>query len=130
MNFSGIVTASLDPVIEIEVSNGIGLRERIEAVVDSGFNDFVSLPKSVAEDLSLISTDPILVELADGNVVETPTFIGRVLWDGAEQIIRVQQGEGRPLVGMVLLLEHRITIDVHYNGAVRIAPIPDTQGIN
>ena len=127
MNVVGTVSANLDPLITLEVSNGMGGRELVEAVLDSGFNDFISLPIAVIQRLQLQSTPSLIVELADGSEVETPTYVGRIFWDGIDQIVRVQEGEGRPLVGMALMIEHRITIDVRYDGAVLIEPIADDE---
>ncbi len=128
MDVSGRVDERLDAVIAITLKNDLGQTLVIDAVIDSGFNDALSLPSAVIQQLKFGALPSIIVELADGSEAETQTFTGRVVWDDPRgRIIRIQQGEGRPLVGMALLLEHRVTIDVRYDGAVRVEPIPGSE---
>lgn len=130
MILDGAVDENLDPVVTLQLRNDAGQIIIVVAVVDTGFNDYLSLPQVTINRTAFRAGDSLRVELADGNEVETLTCFGRVLWDRDWQMIRIQEGEGRPLVGMARLLDHRVTIDVRYNGAVRVEPIPgdDTEG--
>src|SRR4030095_7640840 len=76
----GVVTSRREAVIQVRV---LGAKENLalEAVVDTGFNDFLTLSQGIINDLQLALAAPMLAELADGNVVETDSYRATVLWD-------------------------------------------------
>jgi predicted aspartyl protease len=76
VEIDGQVDERLDPVISITVANGLGESLTLDAVVDTGFNDVLSLPLAIIQRLNLQALPSIPVELADGSEVETDTVSG------------------------------------------------------
>jgi clan AA aspartic protease len=108
-------------VIQVRV---LGAAENVslelDAVVDTGFNDFLTLSQSVIEDLQLTLAAPMLAELADGNVVETDSYRATVFWDGEPKDVFVVACAGDTLVGMSLLYGYDLHIEAVDNGVVTI----------
>lgn len=108
--------------VPIRVQNDFGQELLINAVLDTGFNDFLSLPRSVIKQLGLLAYNVLRVQLSDVSEATSPVYLARVVWHGSEQIIRIQGVEPSPLLGMALLLGSRVTLDVRYGVAVEIQP--------
>jgi clan AA aspartic protease len=92
----------------------------VEAVVDTGFSAFLTLPRVTIEQLSLQSQGALQVILADGNSIETETFSARVELNGELHAVYVVHTETQPLIGMSFLQGHQLTIEVRDGGAVSI----------
>jgi predicted aspartyl protease len=69
-----------------------------------------------------VNTDKVI--LADGNTVGVDLYEGVVIWDGQERAIIVHCMEGSPLIGMSLLYDHLLTMEVVDSGPVSIDAIP------
>jgi hypothetical protein len=95
----GVVTADgREAIIEVSV-RGPAARERIvTAVIDTGFDGWLTLPSALAADLGLVRVGWQRAVLADGN-------------------------EGGPLVGMTLLRGCELNVQVIEGGSVRITAI-------
>jgi predicted aspartyl protease len=65
---------------------------------------------------------PVL--LADRSRRITPIYVGRVVWHGQEIIVQIQEADGDPLVGMLLMLGSKLTVHVRNGGPVEIEPEP------
>lgn len=117
----GVVTSQREAVIQVRVLGAAkNVALEFEAVVDTGFNDFLTLSQSVIEHLQLALAAPMLAELADGNVVETDSYRATVLWDGELKEVFVVACEGDTLVGMSLLYGYDLHIEAVDNGVVTI----------
>ena len=93
---TGKVTSNLDAVIEMEVL-GSDQREKIEAVIDTGFYGFLVLPSDLIGRLTLqrIGNQPVF--LGDGNEVDFDIYLTKVLWDGEEREVTVLESDAGPL---------------------------------
>ena len=49
----GVVNANYEPVISLSVQGPSGQKREIEAVVDTGFNGFLTLPPALVSELGL-----------------------------------------------------------------------------
>ncbi len=99
----------------------LGVREReVEAVVDTGFTEYLTLPGDLIRDLSLPLRGYGEVMLADGSVVEVGIYRAQVLWHGKQRGIEVQESEGGPLVGMGLLQGGSLYVEAVPGGRVVI----------
>jgi clan AA aspartic protease len=79
-------TDELSPHLEIFTPTG----ERLDVVVDSGFNGALMLPSATIESLGLSEAGPIQAELADGSLVWTRLFVGEIVWFGQTEHVWVQ----------------------------------------
>ena len=116
---TGKVTGNLDAVIEMEVV-GSDQREKIEAVIDTGFYGFLVLPSDLISRLTLqrIGNQPAF--LGDGNEVDFDIYLATVLWDGEKREVTALESDAGPLVGMSLLYGSRVILDVINDGDVSI----------
>ena len=93
---TGKVTGNLDAVIEMEVV-GSDQREKIEAIIDTGFYGFLVLPSDLISRLTLqrIGNQPAF--LGDGNEVDFDIYFAKVLWDGEEREVTALESDAGPL---------------------------------
>jgi clan AA aspartic protease len=75
----GRVTAELDAIIQVTVLAVAGKRATVSAVVDTGYNGYLTLPTSIIKRLQLPWLQTGRAELADGNEIFFNVFEGTVL---------------------------------------------------
>ena len=114
------------PTISIVVASPSVQQRSIsfEATVDTGFTGFLTLtPSAIAQlDLPFSTNRPAV--LASGAIGHYDVHVGRIGWHGQQRLIPIYKMDSDPLVGMALLWNSRLTIDVIPDGAVTIAPMP------
>lgn len=119
----GAVSPEPEAGIPIQV-RGPGGTVAVQAGVDTGFNDYLTLgPREIAA-LGLRAVGSAAATLAAGQVVEPDVFEGTVLWSGEENDVVIPSAEMPPLVGMALLYGHRVLLDVVEDGPLIIPPLP------
>lgn len=123
MTLQGLLSDRLEPLISLTIQGFQGQQTTIEAVVDTGFNDFLSIPRALVAELGLEPVGTLPVELADGSLQDTNYYPLTVHWMGEQRFIMTQEGEGTPLVGMMLLLDCELRIVVAHAGEVHIRPL-------
>lgn len=116
---TGKITVHQEAVIELEVGSS-NQSEKIEAVIDTGFTGYLTLPSALVSRLNLQQAGEQRAILGDENRVVLKRHIAKVLWHGAERNVYVLQAEGGPLVGMSLLYGSRLILDVVTDGNVTI----------
>lgn len=116
----GVVNAAYEAVIPLTVQGPSGQEHDIEAVIDTGFTGFLSLPSGVVVDLGLPFLNASQATLADGSEVTLSVYRAMVLWDGEPRYIRAYAADAVPLAGMRLLDRHNLNIDVEEGGRVVI----------
>lgn len=120
---TGKITVHQEAVIELEVGSS-NQSEKIEAVIDTGFTGYLTLPSALVSRLNLQQAGEQRAILGDENRVVLKRHIAKVLWHGAERNVYVLQAEGGPLVGMSLLYGNRLILDVVTDGNVTIDALP------
>jgi clan AA aspartic protease len=121
---TGVITSAREAIIRVRVSDGGQRSTDIDAVVDTGFDDALTLPIQIITALRLQLAGPARVMLADGSVIRLNYYRATVLWEGVARKILVLDADGAPLVGMSLLYGNRVTLDVVDGGCVSIEPMP------
>jgi clan AA aspartic protease len=121
---TGVVNPNREAIIRLAVAGPRGQQQEIEAIIDTGFTGFLTLPPAVvaALGLSWLSRQPGI--LADGSVDIFDVYVGTVLWDGPPRVVEVEAADTEPLVGMGLLAQHSLRIDVMSGGVVTITALP------
>jgi clan AA aspartic protease len=97
-----------------------GQIEEIEAVIDTGFNGFLTLPATLTALLGLPFHHEEEALLADGEPVLFAVHSVNAIWDGSAREILAMETGGDALVGMALLEGYRLTIDAIDDGRVVI----------
>jgi predicted aspartyl protease len=121
---AGTVTPNREARVDLTVFSAGGQRQQVEAMVDTAFNLFLTLPSSLIAALGLPFAVPAKATLADGMVVSLNCYWVTLLWDGQPRRIVVVAADDRPLIGMSLLYGSRVTLDVVDGGPVTIEPLP------
>ncbi len=97
-----------------------GVREEIEAVIDTGFTGHLCLPPELADRLRLPMRGSSRYRLADGGVAVLRVRRALVVWHGHPRRIPVVETGGDPLVGMALLRGSEVRIRVSSGGEVLV----------
>ena len=118
---AGRVTADREAVVQVEASDGQS--HAIEAVIDTGFTEFLALPSARIASLQLPLAGLQRMTLADGTVAVLAVYEGVVHWHGARRTVQVIEVDGGALLGMALLDGSRMTMEVCDGGAVSIEPL-------
>jgi clan AA aspartic protease len=114
----GRVTADYEATIELLMRGPSGQTRQVQAVIDTGFNGYLTLPPARISELGLAYHSMTLAALADGTRIALRRFEGSVSWDEADREIVILEAEGLPLVGMAMLRNHRLMLDVVPDGQV------------
>ena len=120
---TGQVTANREAVIELEIGSSNKQIEKVEAVIDTGFNGYLTLPSDLINRLNLQLAGNRRATLGDGNTVVLDVYLAKVTWHGQEREVLVLQAEGGPLVGMSLLYGNRVILTVVNGGDVTVDPV-------
>lgn len=121
---TGTVTEDRVIVIPLEVIASDQSPIGLEAVVDTGFNGYLTLPSETLKRLKASSVGTRRAELGDGKIVELDVSLVKIKWQEAEREVLALQAEATPLVGMSLLWGNRVTLDAQKNGTITIEAIP------
>lgn len=120
---AGLVTGDRQAVIHLTVRGPAGQEQEIEAIIDTGFDGWISLPSSVIVPLGLVWRQRGRALLADGRESVFDIYEATVVWDGEARRIPVDEAETAPLVGMSLLEGCELTVQVRSGGNVIIRPL-------
>lgn len=115
----GEINARREVVMDVPLIAG-GTSLTVSAIVDTGFDDFLTLPSALAEELGLQPVGTVLARMADARIVPTFVYEVAVLWHGKRRKVTAQGTDGDILLGMNLLLGSLVTLEVMDGGAVTI----------
>nr|WP_318657966.1 clan AA aspartic protease [Pseudanabaena sp. ABRG5-3] len=110
-------------MLPLVVDNANGQQQIIEAVIDTGFNGFLTLPLDIITQLDLSWNGSDTVTLGDGSETLFDIYSARIIWDGQFREIDVAESETEPLIGMGLLYGYKLQIEVVERGLVTIVAL-------
>lgn len=116
----GRVNDGLEAVVGLVIRGSSGRAREIEAIVDTGFNGFLTLPPTLVAELDLPILRKGLGFLADGSEVRFNVHTVVVEWNARRRYIGADATGRRPLVGMQLLRGHSLNVEVDVEGRVVI----------
>ena len=116
----GVVNASYEAVVLLSLRGPEGQSQDIEAVVDTGYSGFLTLPPALVTKLELPFAYIGRALLANDDEVSFDVHDVTVLWDGQPRHIKADATGSTPLVGMLLLDRHNLNIEVESGGRVVI----------
>ncbi|NEO76931.1 clan AA aspartic protease [Moorena sp. SIO4G3] len=116
----GVVNTNCEATIRLVVGNENSQRQVIDAVIDTGYTGFLSLPRQTIIALNLPWTGVERGTLGDGSEATFEVYAATVIWDGEYQSIPVNETETDPLVGMSLLYGYDLRIQAVEGGTVII----------
>ena len=116
----GVVNAAHEAVVTLHLQEPQGWTRAIEAVVDTGYSGFLTLPTELVTELGLPFAYMGQAFLANDAQVAFDVHYVTVLWDGQPRDIEADATGSTPLVGMLLLDRHNLHIEVVEGGRVVI----------
>ena len=119
----GVVNSAYEAVVTLTLRGPAGQTREIDAVVDTGFNGFLTLPPALVAELGLPFTSIGQATLADGSEVAFDVYGVTVLWDGAARLVEADEVDASPLLGMAILAPHSLYVEVADGGSVVIQAV-------
>lgn len=106
--------------VELKVHGIRGKSKTIEAVVDTGFSSWLTLPPDLIRWLGLPWCSVEQGVLADGSTCRYDVFEAAVARDGKLRPLFVDSADIEPLIGMKLMRGYELKIDIRDGGKVRL----------
>ena len=116
----GTVNAHLEAVVTLPLLGPSGQALEVDAVVDTGFNGYLTLPPMLVADLGLPVVGDGEAVLADGSEAAFNVYGVTMLWDGQPRYVETGAVGVDPLLGMAMLDNHDLSIQVRDGGRVVI----------
>lgn len=116
----GRVNAHREALVSLLLRGAQGEERTIEAVIDTGYNGFLTLAPDLIELLGLPFLRSSRAMLGDGSIVEFDIHEAIVVWNNRLRRIPVDAADASPLLGMGLLYGHGLNIEVIEDGNVLI----------
>ena len=116
----GVVNRNCEAMIRLVIGNENAQRQVIDALIDTGYTGFLSLPHEIIVALSLPWIGVDRGTLGDGSETTFEVHAAKVIWDGKYQNIPINEAETDPLVGMGLLYGYDLRIQAVEGGTVTI----------
>ena len=116
----GVVNDAYEAVVALSVRGPEGQVQEIEAVIDTGYSGFLTLPVTLVTELGLPFAYVGRAFLANDDEVSFDVHDVTVLWDGQPRPVKADATGSIPLVGMLLLDRHDLNIEVESGGRVVI----------
>lgn len=116
----GAVNADLEAVIPLSLRGPAGHERTIDAIVDTGFNGFLTLPPALVLALGLTRVSRGRALLANGSLELFDIHGVTVVWEDEPRYVEADAVDAPPLVGMSLLEGYDLSIHVAAGGDVVI----------
>ena len=110
----------LFPRIAVDVAGGNRVYRAQEAIVDTGFTGWLTLPASTISELGLTHRGQRPATLASGEAEIFHVYGTLVSWHGQLRPVPVLSADTSPLIGMALLQGSRLAVDALEGGDVII----------
>jgi clan AA aspartic protease len=116
----GVVNINCEAIVSLVIGNENRQTRLIEAVIDTGYTGFLSLPSEIIAALNLPWAGVDRGTLGDGREVTFEVYAAKVIWDGEYREVPVNEAETDPLIGMSLLYGYDLQIQAVEGGWVTI----------
>lgn len=96
----------------------------VELVLDTGFQGFLSLPRSILNRVGGVAVGEQVTRLANGSIDTVPEYRVLVDWDGEIREMEAIAYENNPLLGMMAVEGCHVDMEASEGGEVLIE-LPD-----
>jgi len=124
---TGQVNSKREAVVLLTVCGPQGETREIEAIIDTGYSNYLTLPTEMIATLGLSTIGTEQLTLADGSEITSELCLATIVWDGQERTIEVDTLESEPLIGLALLEGYDLNIRITVGGRVTIESFFPTQ---
>lgn len=115
----GRVSQSCEATLSVVIKNN-ATTQLVDAVIDTGFSGFLTLPSDVISRLGLSWQGRDIATLGDGTACTFEVYLGLVIWNGQYREVYINESETVPLIGMRLLRGYELRIQTIEDGIVTI----------
>ena len=119
----GFVNQSCEAILPIVIKNN-ATTQLVDAVIDTGFSGFLTLPSDIIVTLGLGWEGRDVATLGDGTSCTFDVYLAIVIWDGQYREVYVNESETVPLLGMKLLRGYDLRLQTIEGGSVAIEALP------
>ena len=120
---TGIVNADFEPIISLSIYGADGKIYTQDAIVDTGFNGWLSLPSDLIAQLNLRWKRRGRAILGDGSECIFNVYQAILIWDGETISIPIDEADSEPLVGMSLMQGYRLMMQISEGGCVELSKV-------
>lgn len=99
----------------------------IDFIIDTGFNDHLTLPPQAVSAMNLPLYSTTLARLADGREALLSIHLATIVWDNREKVVPILASGYKPLLGTALMEGYHLEIDFEDNGLVLLEKIAFSQ---
>jgi clan AA aspartic protease len=92
----------------------------INFVIDTGFNDYLTLPPQAVSAMNLPLYSSTQARLADGRETLLSIHLATIVWDNVEKVVPILASGYKPLLGTALMEGYHLEIDFEDNGLVSL----------
>ena len=117
---SGQINSNIEAVISVPIRDDDGQICTCQAVIDTGFSGYLTLPLSLVSTLQLPIIETRAFTLGDNQRVDFDLYSAIIVWDGDVREILALASEAFPLVGMSLLKGFHLSMDIIDGGEVSL----------
>jgi clan AA aspartic protease len=121
---TGVVTSNREAVLRVMVRSAHGQESLVDAIIDTGFTGFLTLPAPLITTLALAFAGTTRAMLGDGSEVRMDIFTGVLIWDNQERHVPVLAATGDAFIGMSMLSGYRMTLDVEDGDSMVVEALP------
>lgn len=110
----------------MKIRGSRGREREIEAVVDTGYTGWLTLPLTVISGLRLRLRwqESVRGRLADGSERSLDVYEAEVFWNRHARRVPVDEVDAAPLVGMALLEGYELRMQIRSGGKITIKRLP------
>ncbi len=120
----GIVDERLRTLVEVTIKDSNGVFRSLPAIVDTGSQFSLVLPREINSRLGLELKDSARLVRAAGSVNQlAAAYRAEIIWDGYNKEIEVVEMNNPPLIGTELLEGYNINIEMRRAGRVVLEPL-------
>lgn len=120
---AGVVNGDFEAIITLSICDSEGKVYNQEAIIDTGFNGWLSLPPDLIARLNLKWKRRGRAILGDGSECVFNVYEAVVVWDGDSVTIPIDEADSEPLVGMSLMEGFQLMVQVFEGGNVEICKV-------
>jgi clan AA aspartic protease len=120
---TGIVNPDFEPIIPLSICGSDGKVCTQDAIVDTGFNGWLSLPPDLIAQLDLKWKRRGRAILGDGSECVFNVYEAVLVWDGNFLTIPIDEADSEPLVGMSLMEGYQLMVQVFEGGRVELSKV-------
>ncbi|MBD2542917.1 clan AA aspartic protease [Planktothricoides raciborskii] len=120
---AGIVNGDFEAMLSLSICGSDGKFYTQDAIVDTGFNGWLSLSPDLIDRLNLKWKRRGRAILGDGSECVFNIYEAVVLWDGVYLTIPIDEADSEPLVGMSLMEGYQLMVEVFEGGKVELCKV-------